>query len=192
MNRIYRPTAPGAAAPPEREHSARDERSSKGYATVEDQAVVVVRDATYARPGYRSFEFADLEVRPGEVALVLSLDHAPARDLALAVAGLVRPTSGSIAVCGRELASRPGHPVCAGLAADEAEAVLADLSRFARDRAVAVVTASTEPALAERADVVCALGVDAAEAVSPRAATSHAATPRAASGSVDSKGVDLS
>lgn len=36
--------------------------------------------------------------------MLLSTEHAPARDVLLAVAGLVRPTSGSLVVCGVELA----------------------------------------------------------------------------------------
>lgn len=67
--------------------------------------VVVCRDATYApRGGYRSFEFASFEAAPGAVTALLSADPACARDLGLAVAGLVRPTSGSLRVRGVELA----------------------------------------------------------------------------------------
>lgn len=46
--------------------------------------------------------------------MLLSTDHAPARDVLLAVAGLVRPTSGSLVVCGVELA---GGAPASGLAA---------------------------------------------------------------------------
>lgn len=67
--------------------------------------IVSARDAAYAPRGYRSFEFATFRVHAGEVAVLLSEAHAPARDAALAVAGLVRPTSGSLSVCGVELAS---------------------------------------------------------------------------------------
>ena len=67
--------------------------------------LVVARDACYAAPGYRGFEFASFRVGAGEVCCLLAGSHAPARDLALAAAGLVRPTSGSLAVCGVELAA---------------------------------------------------------------------------------------
>lgn len=46
--------------------------------------------------------------------MLLSTEHAPARDVLLAVAGLVRPTSGSLVVCGAELA---GGAPASGLAA---------------------------------------------------------------------------
>lgn len=46
--------------------------------------------------------------------MLLSTDHAPARDVLLAVAGLVNPTSGSLVVCGVELA---GGAPASGLAA---------------------------------------------------------------------------
>lgn len=68
--------------------------------------VVVARDATYARKGYRSYEFASFEALPGQVTALLSSEHGPVRDLLLTVAGLVRPTSGSLSVLGCELAAR--------------------------------------------------------------------------------------
>ena len=46
--------------------------------------------------------------------MLLSTDHAPARDVLLAVIGLVKPTSGSLVVCGVELA---GGAPASGLAA---------------------------------------------------------------------------
>jgi|GEM_PF-4457697 len=46
--------------------------------------------------------------------MLLSTDHAPARDVLLAVTGLVKPTSGSLVVCGVELA---GGAPASGLAA---------------------------------------------------------------------------
>lgn len=46
--------------------------------------------------------------------MLLSTEHAPARDVLLAVAGLVKPTSGSLVVCGAELA---GGAPASGLAA---------------------------------------------------------------------------
>ncbi len=68
--------------------------------------VVVARDATYAHKGYRSYEFASFEALPGQVTALLSSEHGPVRDLLLTVAGLVRPTSGSVSVLGCELAAR--------------------------------------------------------------------------------------
>ena len=70
------------------------------------EPVVVARDATYARKGYRSYEFASFEALPGQVTALLSSEHGPVRDLLLSVAGLVRPTSGSVSVLGCELAAR--------------------------------------------------------------------------------------
>lgn len=68
--------------------------------------VVVARDATYALKGYRSYEFASFEALPGQVTALLSSEHGPVRDLLLTVAGLVRPTSGSVSILGCELAVR--------------------------------------------------------------------------------------
>ena len=70
------------------------------------EPVVVARDATYARKGYRSYEFASFEALPGQVTALLSSEHGPVRDLLLSVAGLVSPTSGSLSVLGCELAAR--------------------------------------------------------------------------------------
>lgn len=70
------------------------------------EPVVVARDATYAHKGYRSYEFASFEALPGQVTALLSSEHGPVRDLLLSVAGLVRPTSGSLSVLGCELAGR--------------------------------------------------------------------------------------
>lgn len=64
----------------------------------EDAPVVCVTGASYVRGGYRSFEFADVSARAGQVTALLSSECAFARDLLLAVAGAVRPTSGSMAV----------------------------------------------------------------------------------------------
>lgn len=64
---------------------------------------VTARGASYAKPGYPSFEFADFEVRAGEVTAVLASTRPAARDLLLAVAGVLRPTSGALTVCGVEL-----------------------------------------------------------------------------------------
>ena len=75
---------------------------------------IVAHDVSYRSGAYRSFEFSSFEVSPGEVCVLLSTDHAPARDVLLAVAGLVRPTSGSLVVSGVELA---GGAPASGLAA---------------------------------------------------------------------------
>lgn len=66
---------------------------------------VVARDATYAARGYRSFEFATFEAYPGQVLALVSAERNAARDLVLALGGLVRPTSGSLVVDGAELAA---------------------------------------------------------------------------------------
>ena len=55
-----------------------------------------VRDASYAMPGYRSFEFVSFEAHAGQVCCVCAGRHEPVRDLLLAVAGFVRPTHGAI------------------------------------------------------------------------------------------------
>lgn len=70
--------------------------------------IVVARDATYAPRGYRSFEFVTFSAYPGEVTALLASEHTASRDLALACAGIVRPTEGSLAVDGVELAARAG------------------------------------------------------------------------------------
>ena len=75
---------------------------------------IVAHDVSYRSGAYRSFEFSSFEVSPGEVCVLLSTDHAPARDVLLAVTGLVKPTSGSLVVCGVELA---GGAPASGLAA---------------------------------------------------------------------------
>lgn len=64
----------------------------------EDAPLVCVTGASYVRGGYRSFEFADVSARAGQVAVLLSGERAFARDLLLAIAGAVRPTSGSLTV----------------------------------------------------------------------------------------------
>lgn len=74
-------------------------------ADAQGDAVVVARDASYAPQGYRSFEFASLSACRGEVLAAVSCGQASGRDLLLAVAGLVRPTAGSLAVAGVELAA---------------------------------------------------------------------------------------
>lgn len=73
------------------------------------QALIVANDACYRARGYRSFEFASFSAFPGEVVVLFGADRAQARDLALACAGLVRPTEGSLVVAGADIArgSRP-------------------------------------------------------------------------------------
>ncbi len=55
-----------------------------------------VRDASYTKPGYRSFEFVSFEARAGQVVCVHAGNHVPVRDLLLAIAGAVRPTRGAV------------------------------------------------------------------------------------------------
>lgn len=87
----------------------------------DDGIVVRAHDISYVRHTYRSFEFASFEARAGEVLALLSSTHEAARDALLAVAGLVRPTSGSLEVLGAALPARGGLrasgavPVQAGL-----------------------------------------------------------------------------
>lgn len=68
-----------------------------------EQPVVRAHDISYSKRSYRSFEFASFSVGAGEVLAVLSSSHTAARDLLLAIAGLVRPTSGVLVVAGTEL-----------------------------------------------------------------------------------------
>lgn len=84
-----------------------DATRSLAAATAAQCPVVVARDASYAATGYRSFEFASFEACAGEVVALVATDVSAARDLALACAGLVQPTSGSLVVDGIELARRP-------------------------------------------------------------------------------------
>ncbi len=83
-----------------------DATRSRAAAAAARCPVVVARDASYAATGYRSFEFASFEACAGEVVALVSTDGSAARDLALACAGLVQPTSGSLVVDGVELARR--------------------------------------------------------------------------------------
>ena len=76
------------------------------FHTDEPSPIVVARDASYGAAGYRSFEFASFEVCPGDVVALVSVDTAASRDAVLACAGLVHPTSGSLAVDSVELARR--------------------------------------------------------------------------------------
>lgn len=58
--------------------------------------LLCVRDASYTKPGYRSFEFASFEVGAGQVCCVCAGRREPVRDLLLALAGAVRLTHGEI------------------------------------------------------------------------------------------------
>ena len=72
------------------------------------QALVVARDAGMRRRRARSFEFVTFEARSGEVLALVGEERPPLRDLVYALAGLVMPTEGSLAVCGEERAQRGG------------------------------------------------------------------------------------
>ena len=65
-------------------------------AACDGELAVRVSGASYVRGGYRSFEFADVSVRAGEVVALLGGEARFSRDLLLAIAGAVRPTSGSV------------------------------------------------------------------------------------------------
>ena len=83
------------------------------------EAVAIARDASYVHGRYRSFEFASFEARGGRVLALVAAGAAPVRDALLAIGGLVRPTSGSLAVLGVELgagAALPGDGSLAGRA----------------------------------------------------------------------------
>lgn len=70
-----------------------------------EDIVAAACDASYAVSGYRSFEYASFEARRARTCALLNAEAAPARDLLLAIAGLVRPVSGSLTVAGTELAA---------------------------------------------------------------------------------------
>ena len=61
------------------------------------EGVVMARDASYVRRGYRSFEHADFEARAGRVTALLSVEAAPVRDILLTIAGVVRRRRGRCA-----------------------------------------------------------------------------------------------
>ena len=72
------------------------------------ESAVRVEAASYVRGGYRSFEFADASARAGALTALLSGERVHARDLLLAVVGMVRPTSGSLAVGGASFTAPAG------------------------------------------------------------------------------------
>ncbi len=80
--------------------TALDENDAAG------DALVVAHDASYCVRGYRSFEFASFSARAGEVLALFGTDRVAARDMALACAGLVRPTAGALSVAGVDVAGR--------------------------------------------------------------------------------------
>ncbi len=96
-----------------------------------EQPVVRAHDISYSKRSYRSFEFASFSVGSGEVLAVLSSSHAAARDLLLAVAGLVRPTSGSLVVAGSELTAARALPFGDGARLPRAAAGLGVFERIA-------------------------------------------------------------
>lgn len=69
----------------------------------EERIVAQARDISYVKRSYRSFEFVSFEARAGEVLALFGSSHSALRDVLLAVAGLVRPTSGSLEVLGQEI-----------------------------------------------------------------------------------------
>lgn len=77
-------------------------------AACDGEPVVRVSGASYVRGGYRSFEFADVTARAGEVVALLGGEARAPRDLLLAIAGAVRPTSGSISVGDAAFAASAG------------------------------------------------------------------------------------
>lgn len=79
---------------------------------VQQDATVLVHacDASYVHGSYRSFEFETFEAVAGEATVLLATERTTARDMGLALAGLVTPTSGQLSVVGVELA----HSVSAG------------------------------------------------------------------------------
>lgn len=69
----------------------------------EDTIVARAHDISYVKHSYRSFEFVSFEARAGEVLALLGSSHGALRDVLLAVAGLVRPTAGSLEVLGQKI-----------------------------------------------------------------------------------------
>ena len=70
------------------------------------EPLVAARDASYARAGYRSFEHVTFQALAGEATVLVATELASVRDVLLAIAGAVVPTSGSLVVCGQERARR--------------------------------------------------------------------------------------
>ena len=65
--------------------------------------LAVARDATAGAAG--SFEFASFQAEPGRVLALVADAHRGVRDMLLALAGLLKVASGSLTVCGEELAT---------------------------------------------------------------------------------------
>lgn len=74
-----------------------------------DTSVVEAHDLCVVRGGVRTCEFATFDARPGEVVALAAAEVALVRDALLAVAGLIAPAEGSLAVAGTELAARPAR-----------------------------------------------------------------------------------
>lgn len=87
---------------------ATDSQDCRSMGAGTGQALVVARDAGMRRRRARSFEFVTFEARSGEVLALVGEERPPLRDLVYALAGLVMPTEGSLAVCGEERAQRGG------------------------------------------------------------------------------------
>lgn len=104
-----------------------------------EQPVVCAHDISYSKRSYRSFEFASFSVGSGEVLAVLSSSHAAARDLLLAIAGLVRPTSGSLIVAGSELTAAHALPFGAGARLSRVAVGLGVFERIAPVQSVCTV-----------------------------------------------------
>lgn len=98
-------TSKGRAVAPELGASVSDGPTSASSEPKQLGSVVVARDASYVAHAYRSFEFATFEAAAGQAVALVSTTLEPARDAALAVAGLVHPTAGSLTVLGVELAA---------------------------------------------------------------------------------------
>lgn len=61
---------------------------------------VLAEDISYVQGAYRSYEHLDLRVEAGTAHALVGSGDVAARDALLSCAGLVRPTAGSLTVCG--------------------------------------------------------------------------------------------
>ncbi|MGE5292109.1 MAG: ABC transporter ATP-binding protein [Micromonosporaceae bacterium] len=69
-------------------------------------SVLALRDLTVPRGGRPVVHGVSLEIPPGEVTALLGPNGAGKSSLVLAVGGVIRPTAGSVAVDGQDLAGR--------------------------------------------------------------------------------------